>query len=86
MDKLLKQLKALSEAKRLQIIEFLKQQDSCCVSDLVEKLGCDQSAVSHSLATLREAGLVSSRREGRFMHYSLDRQSFEEVKGMLFER
>ena len=84
MDRLLKRLKALSDAKRLQIIQVLKECESCCVSDLVEKLGCDQSAISHNLAILWRAGLVSSKREGRFVHYSLDKSGFEEVKGMLF--
>jgi len=85
MDKLLKRLKALSEEKRLQIVHILRECESCCVSELVERLGYDQPCVSHCLAILRRAGLVRSRREGKYVHYSLDRESLEEVKEMLFE-
>lgn len=85
MSDLLIRLKALSDSKRLQIIQILKECDSCRVGDLVSKLGCEQSLVSHNLAILRQSGLVSSWREGRNIHYSLDKKGLAEVKELLFE-
>ncbi len=41
------------------------------VSELVEATGIEQSNVSHHLRTLREAGLVKSRRDGRMQRYRL---------------
>lgn len=86
MSILLKRLKALSDEKRLQIVQLLMECDSCCVGDLVEKLDCDQSAVSHCLAALRRVDLVTSQRKGRYVHYSLNRASLDELKEMLFEQ
>ncbi len=83
MDKLLERLKALSNEKRLQIVQFLRDQESCCVGELVDKLGYDQPCISHCLAILRQVGLVRGRREGKYVHYSLDKESYEEVKEML---
>ena len=86
MEILLKGLKVLSDEKRLQIVQLLKECDSCSVSDLAEKLDCDQSAVSHCLATLHQIGLVKRQRQGKYVFYSLDRTSLDELKGMLFEQ
>ena len=42
-----------------------------CVCDISETLGMSMSAVSHQLRMLRDAHLVTSRREGRSIYYSL---------------
>ena len=42
-----------------------------CVCDISETLGMSMSATSHQLRMLREAKLVTSRREGRSVYYSL---------------
>lgn len=76
MNVLMQRLEALSDEKRLQIIQLLRQHESCCVSELLEKLGYDQLCVSHCLAILRRVGLVRDRREGKYVYYSLDKESF----------
>lgn len=45
-----------------------------CVCYLVEVLGQPQSKISRHLAYLRQAGIVSARRDGRWMHYQLEPQ------------
>lgn len=61
---------ALSDEKRLRILEILGAGE-CCVCDLTDTLEVGQSLLSFHLRTLRDAGLVSARRDGRWMYYSL---------------
>ncbi|MBO1923187.1 helix-turn-helix transcriptional regulator [Thiomicrorhabdus sp. 6S3-12] len=63
--------KALSEPVRLRIVHLLLQRDSLCVCDLVETLELNQSTVSRHLAYLKNSGLVTSWRDGTWMHYAL---------------
>ena len=56
---------AISDAKRLAILEFLSQRDRC-VTELQQVLDAPQSTVSYHLKVLRESGLVSARRDGRW--------------------
>ncbi len=63
---------ALSEPLRVQVLELLRTQE-LCVCDLCERLGITQSSkLSFHLKILREAGLVRSRQEGRWIYYSLN--------------
>lgn len=78
---------ALSDEKRLRILEILGSGE-CCVCDLTDTLEVGQSLLSFHLKTLRDAGLVSARRDGRWMHYSLVPEALaglEEVLGGLRE-
>jgi ArsR family transcriptional regulator len=61
---------ALSDARRLRIIDLLRGGERC-VCDLQADLACAQSLLSFHLKTLRDARLVTSRKEGRWMHYAL---------------
>jgi len=62
--------KALADETRLRILNLLCRQE-LCVCQIVEVLGIGQSKASRHLAHLRHAGLVTDRREGLWMHYSL---------------
>lgn len=62
-------LSALASASRLAILEGLAGREMS-VTELAEMMGMSQSAVSHHPATLRWAGLVTIRREGRWTFYS----------------
>ena len=61
---------ALSDEKRLQILDFLKDGE-CCACVLTEELGIAQSALSYHMKILCQSGLVSSRQEGKWKHYRL---------------
>ncbi|MBI4757984.1 MAG: winged helix-turn-helix transcriptional regulator [Chloroflexi bacterium] len=63
---------ALSEDTRLRILKLLAQRDMC-VCELEEVLGMQQSRISMNLAVLRNVGLVTDRREGRWVFYHLNR-------------
>lgn len=66
---------ALSEPLRIRVLELLQQQE-LCVCDLCEALGVTQSKLSFHLKTLKEAGLVNSRQEKRWIYYSLNVRQF----------
>ena len=60
--------RALSHPVRLRILDILAHQEAC-VCHLTEILDQRQPYVSQQLATLREAGLVTDRREGNLIYY-----------------
>jgi ArsR family transcriptional regulator len=62
---------ALSDERRLRILASLRGGE-LCVCDLQDELGMAQSLLSFHLKALRDAGLVSVRRTGRWAHYSID--------------
>ena len=72
------QFRALSEETRLQILELLRSGEHC-VCELTEALDLGQSLLSFHLKTLKEAGLVTDRREGRWMYYALAAEALEEL-------
>lgn len=63
--------KTLSEPVRLRIVHLLLQQGELCVCDLVATLELSQSVISRHLAYLRNNNLVTSRREGVWIHYRI---------------
>ena len=63
--------KTLSEPVRLRIVYLLLEAGELCVCDLVDTLSLSQSVVSRHLAYLRNNGLVSTRREGVWIHYRI---------------
>ncbi|MCE5197732.1 MAG: metalloregulator ArsR/SmtB family transcription factor [Armatimonadota bacterium] len=69
--------KALGDATRARIVRMLAENGELCVCVLMEHLGMGQSAVSHHMAALRHAGLVSFRKEGQWVYYSLNIDAFE---------
>lgn len=70
---------ALGDETRLRIIERLVEGEQC-VCDLTDALQCAQSRLSFHLKTLKDAGLVDDRREGRWIYYSLNSERVEEMK------
>lgn len=75
---------ALSDRTRLELVQSLMGGQRC-VCDLQEGLGAAQSRLSFHLKTLKEAGLVTDRRQGRWVYYSLDPQALGEVASLLTE-
>jgi ArsR family transcriptional regulator len=66
--------KALADETRLRILNLLVRGE-LCVCDIMAVLDIGQSKASRHLATLRNVGLVTDRRSGVWMHYSLARPS-----------
>jgi ArsR family transcriptional regulator len=62
--------RAFSDRTRLRILNLLTAGE-ICVCDLVQVIGAPQPTISRHLAYLRRAGLVTARKDGLWMHYSL---------------
>ena len=69
---------ALSDATRLAILDMLKDGE-CCVCELQDELDAAQSRLSFHLRVLKEAGLVTDRKEGRWMYYVIAPDALAEV-------
>jgi ArsR family transcriptional regulator len=70
---------ALSDETRLQIIERLSEGEQC-VCDLTDMLDTGQSRLSFHLKTLKDAGILTDRREGRWIYYALNPEVIGEVE------
>lgn len=73
---------ALSDEARLQIIGILLDGEHC-VCDLMTHIDAAQSRLSYHLKVLKDAGLVTDRREGRWSYYTLQREAFLEAEELL---
>ena len=63
---------ALADRTRLRLLNLMNGRE-VCVCYFVEILKQSQPKISRHLAYLRNAGIVSARREGKWMHYSIER-------------
>ena len=73
---------ALSDETRLGIVERLRSGERC-VCELTDLLDSAQSRLSFHLRVLKDAGLVHDRRDGRWIHYHLNREAFAELQDLL---
>lgn len=74
--------RAMADANRLQIIEMLTTGEKCGC-ELLEALQVTQPTLSHHMKVLADCGLVSSRREGKWRHYSINCARFRAFKDYL---
>jgi ArsR family transcriptional regulator len=63
--------KALADETRLRILALLLREEELCVCDIIASVKLPQSTVSRHLAYLRKSGLVTDRRCGLWMYYSI---------------
>ena len=73
---------ALADPTRLRLLNLMNGRE-VCVCDFVEILQQGQPKISRHLAYLRRAGLVSARREGKWMHYSIEQPQHQEAAKVL---
>lgn len=73
---------ALSDPTRIRIVERLRSGEHC-VCDLMDLLDAAQSRLSFHLRVLKEAGLLTDRREGRWVYYALNREMMTEAHDQL---
>ena len=95
MDKKLYELQAelcktLSNPKRLEILDILKEREEISVNSLAEMLEIPKANTSQHLAVLRQAGVVNTRKDGINVYYSLRSDKITEAcyltRDILLER
>ena len=69
---------ALSDETRLSILQRLRFGERC-VCDMTDALDAAQSRLSFHLKVLKDTGLVTDRREGRWMYYTLNAETLAQV-------
>lgn len=70
MDIKVKFIKGFADKTRVEILETIKNEEKT-VQQIVDAINGNQSNVSQHLACLKGCGIVTSRQEGKFIHYSL---------------
>jgi DNA-binding transcriptional ArsR family regulator len=78
--------RALSDPTRLALAAALREGEELCVCDLSWISERKQALVSHHLRTLRSAGLVRSRRDGKLVMYSLTEEGCSLLNAVLGEK
>jgi ArsR family transcriptional regulator, arsenate/arsenite/antimonite-responsive transcriptional repressor len=80
----LRLFRALGDETRLRLIDKLRGGEQC-VCDLTDELDASQPRLSFHLKTLKDAGLVTDRREGRWVYYALNPEAFATFERVLAE-
>lgn len=76
--------KALNDATRREILELLQRQD-LSAGEIVEHFNISWPSISHHLDILKQAGLVTSKKEGQYVHYSLNTTVVDEILKWLLQ-
>lgn len=77
--------KALGDENRLRIVGIVAERGDVCACRLLDELDMMQPTLSHHMKLLRDSGVVKARKEGRWMHYSLDREVVGALASLLEE-
>lgn len=72
-------LRAVAHETRLCIIDLLSRQEEMSVGEMVERLACEQSLLSHHLTDMRAKGVLNVRKEGKSCFYSLRNKDIVQV-------
>lgn len=80
--KMVRLFHALSDETRLRLLEQLREGEQC-VCELTDAFKTGQSRLSFHLRVLKDAGLVTDRREGRWTYYSLNRDAIGELEDLV---
>jgi len=72
-------LRALNHKLRQQLLKLIDEKEKITVTEIYVNLRLEQSVVSQHLAILRRAGIVITKREGKFIFYSLNYKRIKEI-------
>lgn len=78
-------LRAVNHKLRQRIIDLLEENHEMTVTDIYIKLRLEQSVASQHLAILRRAGVVATRRNGKYIYYSLDEERLSHISNLVEE-
>lgn len=74
MEKLLQVSKAFSDQNRINITALIQREHNLCVCEISDTLALSQPLVSRHLKQLKEAGILQSRQEGKWIIYEITKQ------------
>lgn len=76
-------LRAVNHDLRQAIIKLLESSKKLTVTEIYIKLRLEQSVASQHLAILRKAGVVVTERDGKYIHYTLDKSRIKEISELI---
>lgn len=76
-------LRAIAHPLRMTILEFIDQKKVINVNKIYNTLKLEQSITSQHLRILRNTGLVNTKREGKFIYYSINYPKIEQVNNAI---
>jgi len=76
-------LRALNHKLRQQLLKLVDEHEKITVTEIYVSLRLEQSVVSQHLAILRRAGIVITKREGKFIYYSLNYKRLQEINNFV---
>lgn len=75
-------IKALADETRLEILNMLSEGEKCACK-ILEKFNITQPTLSYHMKILTESGIITARRDGAWMHYSLNEECLIGLTGFL---
>jgi ArsR family transcriptional regulator, arsenate/arsenite/antimonite-responsive transcriptional repressor len=84
-EDLILKMSSLSDPTRLQIVTLLSKSGELCACELLEKLSISQGTLSHHMKDLTESKIVDVRKDGKWCHYSLNKEVICEMADYLNE-
>ncbi len=85
MEKLLKISKAFSDLNRINITALIQRDGNLCVCEICDSLKLSQPLVSRHLKQLKEAGILKSEQQGKWIIYSITQEPSELIMKYLDE-
>ena len=83
LDRAAELFRALADPTRLRILRCVAEAGEECVCNLTDTLESGQSRLSFHLKALKDAGLLLDRRQGRWVYYSLNPETIDDVRRLL---
>lgn len=77
--------KALCDENRVRIFRLLQNGEKCACK-LLEAMQCTQPTLSHHMKILCDSGVVRGRKEGKWVHYSIDPTGAEQARQLLAQQ
>lgn len=76
--------KLLADKTRITIVHALALETELCVCDVCAVVGCSKATASHHLRLLKRMGLAHSRKDGKFVYYSLNDAYIRQLVELVF--
>ena len=83
MRSLIRALKALSDETRVRMLKLLLDREELCVCEIMQALEISQSRASRNLGILKDAGFLKDRRDGQWVHYSINEEGLGDRSALL---
>ncbi|MFZ2414421.1 MAG: metalloregulator ArsR/SmtB family transcription factor [Minisyncoccia bacterium] len=82
ITKIVRLFRAIADENRLQILQMLQSREKC-VCEIWKHLGLSQNLISHHLKVLKGLNLISSRKEGLWVFYKINKSELSKLNSLL---